>query len=114
MAAEGDLQRMIEAAWDKRNEWAREQPSLSSELKSLAREALKDIRVALVDQAYFGHYGGHGEPGTPLNPMYAELTRERGILDKPLDVEGPQQSYEQQVNQASQQKGPDADRGISL
>jgi hypothetical protein len=91
-----------------------EQPSLWSELKAMAREAIKDIREVVVERGWFGQRAGPGEPGTPLNPMYAEVAQDRGLLhvQQSIDMEGPQQSYQDQLREASQRAMPDQDRGM--
>lgn len=51
--------------------------NLKAELKSMAREAAKDIRQT-INEAYFGRPEHAAEPGTPLNPTAYEITAERG------------------------------------
>src|ERR1700730_4404108 len=69
----GILQRML----DKRNEWAAQQPSLSAEMKALAREAVKDVR-STVNEVFLGSPELGGEPGTPLNPTPQQVTKDLG------------------------------------
>jgi hypothetical protein len=85
------------------------QPSLWSEIKAMAREAIKDIREVVVEQGWFGQRGGPGEPGTPLNPMYAEVAQDRGLLEgqQSIGMEGPQQSYQDQLREAAARQVPD-------
>lgn len=94
----------------------RQQPSLWSELKAMAREAIKDIREHLVERGWFGHPEGPGEPGTPLNPMYAEVAQDRGVLhgQQSIDMEGPQQSYQDQLREASQRGGQEGQRDLGI
>jgi hypothetical protein len=84
----------------------REQPSLWAELKAMAREAVKDIREALVDRGYFGQHGGPGEPGTPLNPTPQMVTKDLGT------VYGPATSYTDMLKDASLGAKREQDRGI--
>jgi hypothetical protein len=69
------LQRMI----DKRNEWAAQQPSVSAELKAMAREAVKDVR-STVNEVFIGSPELGGESGTPLNPTPQMVTQELGTV----------------------------------
>lgn len=87
----------------------REQPSLWAEVKAMLREAIKDIREVVVERGWLGHPEGPGEPGTPLNPMYAEIAQERGVVhgQQSIDMEGPQQSYSDMLREASQRAVPD-------
>src|SRR5947208_3305401 len=65
------------------------QPALGAELKAMGREAVKNIREHLVDQAWFGQRDGPGEPGAPLNPTMQETTKDRGVVgdwDHTLDT----------------------------
>jgi hypothetical protein len=95
-----------------------QQPSLGAELKAMAREAIKDIREALVDKGWFGQHGGPGEPGTPLNPTPQMVTQDLGTVygnyNKPLDLYEGQQSYQDMLRDASQRggQGPDRDKGM--
>ena len=116
MAAEADMQRMIDKATEKRAEWAAQQPSLGAELKAMAREAVKDIREAVVEQGWFGQRDGPGEPGTPLNPTPQMVTQDLGTVhgsyDKAMDSyqqEGPK-SYTEMLREASQRGGPEQGR----
>jgi hypothetical protein len=71
----GILQRMV----DKRNEWAAEQPSLSAELKAMAREAVKDVR-STINEVFIGSQELGGEPGTPMNPTPQMVTEDLGTV----------------------------------
>ena len=112
MAGEIELQRLIEAAWAKRDEWAKERPALGAQLGAMGREAAKDVRDTMFE-VFFGHGDGHGEMGTPLNPTPQMVTNDLGtVYGHPLDMDG--QHYHEQLEQASQRKGPEQDRGIDL
>jgi hypothetical protein len=74
-AETGFIQRMIE----KRNEWAEQQPSLSAELKAMAREGIKDVR-STVNETFLGSPELGGEPGTPLNPTPQMVTQDMGTV----------------------------------
>lgn len=63
----------------KRAEWAKEQPSLSAELKAMAREAVKDVR-STVNEVFLGSPELGGEPGTPLNPTPQMVTQDLGTV----------------------------------
>lgn len=94
---------------------ASEQPSLWAELKAMAREAIKDIREKLVEQGWFGQRDGPGEAGTPLNPTPQMVTKDLGnVYGKALDVEGPQQSYQDQLREASQRGGQEQQRDLGI
>lgn len=87
----------------KRAQWAKEQPSLSAQLKAMGREAAKDINSTM-HQVFFGSPAGFGEPGTPLNPTPQMVTQD-------LDAMG---GYKAMLDGYSQ-KGPTAqlhDKGI--
>lgn len=69
-----------EQALAKRAEWAKDQPSLSAELRAMGREAAKDIHNTL-NQVFFGTPSGPGEPGTPMNPTPQMVTQDLNVLD---------------------------------
>lgn len=69
------LQRMIET----RNEWAEQQPSISAEVKAMAREAVKDVR-STISETFLGSPELGGEPGTPLNPTPQMVTQDLGTV----------------------------------
>ena len=71
----GIVQRMI----DMRNEWAAQQPSLSAEIKAMAREAVKDVR-STVSETFIGSPELGGEPGTPMNPTPQMVTQDLGTV----------------------------------
>jgi hypothetical protein len=60
-------------------DWVRhnheQQPTLGSEINSLAREAVKDVRNTL-HETFFGQPEHYPEPGTPLNPTAAVITND--------------------------------------
>jgi hypothetical protein len=97
-----------------------QQPSLGAELKAMGREALKDIREALVDRGWFGQGGGPGEPGTPLNPTPQMVTQDLGTVyggyHEQLDAYGQQPSYQDMLREAAERAGPEQeqDRGLAL
>jgi hypothetical protein len=72
----------------------------------MAREAIKDIREVVVEQGWFGQKGGPGEPGTPLNPMYAEVAQDRGVLEGQIEME-PQHGLQEQLREAAARQVPD-------
>jgi hypothetical protein len=61
----------------KRQEWAKQQPSLGAELRAITREAIKDVRETM-NQVFFGQRDGPGEPGTPMNPTPQMVTQDLG------------------------------------
>jgi hypothetical protein len=53
------------------------QPKLTAQLEALGREARKDINATL-QQVFFGQQPSFGEPGTPLVPTQAQVTKALG------------------------------------
>jgi hypothetical protein len=45
-------------------------------IPSLGREAVKDVRNT-IHEFFFGRGEGHGEPGTPLNPLFHDIVQAR-------------------------------------
>ena len=68
-----DEKTLLEKALAMRAEWAKDQPSLSAELRAMGREAMKDINNKM-HEVFFGSPAGYGEPGTPLNPTPQMVT----------------------------------------
>lgn len=60
-----------------------QQPSFGAELKAMTREAVKDVN-STIQQVFFGHPAGHGEPGTPLNPTPQLVTED--LTGRPMDI----------------------------
>ncbi len=62
-------------------DWVRsnhaQQPKLVAQLEALGREARKDINSTL-HQVFFGRPTGIGEPGAPLVPTQAQVTKDLG------------------------------------
>lgn len=102
-ASPGIIQRMI----DQRNAWAEQQPSITAELKAMAREAVKDVR-STVNETFLGSPEFGGEPGTPMNPTPQMVTQDMGTVygnyNQMLD------SYAARVPQQDQQKDMGAER----
>lgn len=86
----------------KRAEWAEQQPTLGSELKSMVREGVKDIRATL-HESYFGQPEHAPEMGTPLNPTPQETTQARetvhGSYEAQLDSYAARRQQAQERNQ---------------
>jgi hypothetical protein len=85
-------------------DWVRanhaKQPSLSSELKAMFREAIKDIRATL-HESWFGKPEHMAEAGTPLNPTQQMVTADMGNF----------QGYSAVLEEARARGGEDRDRG---
>ena len=81
MAAEShDTQKsLLEQALATRAEWAKQQPSLGAQLQAMLREGAKDVHNTM-DQVFFGQQPGMGEPGTPLVPTQAMITKDLGTV----------------------------------
>lgn len=62
-----------------RAQWAKQQPSISAELKAMGREAAKDMHNSL-NQTFFGTHDGPGEAGTPLNPTMQMVTQDLDVM----------------------------------
>lgn len=62
-----------------RQEWAKDRPALGAQLQAMLREAAKDVH-ARMDQVFFGQTPGIGEPGTPLVPTQAMVTKDLGTV----------------------------------
>ncbi len=92
-----------EQALAKRAEWAKHQPSLSAQLQAMMREAAKDVH-AKMDQAFFGQTPGMGEPGTPLVPTQAMITKDLGT------VQGYQSMLEDAAARPGQEREPSRER----
>jgi hypothetical protein len=64
-------------------DWVREnhekQPSVWAEMRALGREAAKDTADTL-NRVFFGQPGGMREPGTPLVPTQAMVTKDLGTV----------------------------------
>jgi hypothetical protein len=72
-------QSLWEQVLAKRAEWAKEQPSLTAQLKAMGREALKDVHNTL-NQVFFSGHAGIGEPGAPLNPTPQMVTQDLDVM----------------------------------
>jgi hypothetical protein len=70
-----DGRRIWEELLAKRNEWAKQQPSLGAEVRAMAREAVKDIR-GTIHETFFGKPEHAPEMGTPLNPTPQMTTQD--------------------------------------
>lgn len=57
-----------------------QQPSFGAELKAMAREAAKDINSTM-HQVFFGQPVSPGEPGTPMVPTQAMVTKDLGTVE---------------------------------
>ncbi|QEH36598.1 hypothetical protein OJF2_51820 [Aquisphaera giovannonii] len=68
----GAMKKLVEKIETKQKERAKELPG---ELKSVVREAFKDIRGTL-NEVFFGQPEHPSEPGTPLNPTQQMVTRD--------------------------------------
>jgi hypothetical protein len=84
------------------------QPSLMSELKAMAREAIKDIRQTM-NQVFFGQHEHAPEPGTPLNPTPQVVT-----ADGYGAANDNGQGYRDQLNQTAARASQDNDRGRGM
>jgi hypothetical protein len=89
----------------KRAEWAAQQPSFSSEIRASAREAIKDIRNT-VHETFFGKPEHMPEPGAPLQPTQAEMTKERGV------VNSYQAMLEDAASRGAEGQDKEQDRGM--
>lgn len=89
-------------------EWVRQnhqqRPSLGAELKALGREGLKDLQNAVL-HAFPESMRLHEEPGTPLSPTQAMVTKDVGT------VYGFQNMLEGYAARGSD-KGHEQDKGI--
>jgi hypothetical protein len=87
-------------------DWVRhnhaQQPSLGSELRAMAREAIKDIR-STVHETYFGKPEHLGEPGAPLNPTQQVITADMGNF----------RGYEAALEESARSQHQDDDRGMT-
>ena len=63
--------------WIKHNH--QQQPSLGAELKALGREGLKDLQNAVL-HAFPDSMRLHEEPGAPLSPTQAMVTKDVGTV----------------------------------
>jgi hypothetical protein len=89
------------------------QPSLAGELKSILREAIKDIRQTM-NQVFFGQPEHAPEPGTPLNPTAQVVTQDMGNFHGYRASPDKGQSYADQLNQTAARGGQDNDRGRGM
>ena len=64
-------------AWVRKNH--QERPSLGAELRALGREGLKDLQNAVL-HAFPDSQHMHEEPGTPLSPTQAMVTKDVGTV----------------------------------
>jgi len=71
----GIIHQMLQA----RAELAAQQPALIAQLQAMAREAAKDINTTM-HQVFFSQQAGIGEPGTPLVPTQAMVTKDLGTV----------------------------------
>lgn len=102
-ASPGLIQRMI----DQRNEWAEQQPSISAEVKAMAREAVKDVR-STVNEVFLGSPELGGEPGAPMNPTPQMVTQDLGTVYG--DYSQMLDSYAARAPEQEQQQEKSAER----
>ena len=81
-----------------RAEWAKQQPALGAQIQAMLREGAKDLHGKL-DQVFFGQTPGIGEPGTPLVPTQAMITKDLGTVH----------GYQSMLEDAAARSGPEQD-----
>jgi hypothetical protein len=76
-------------------------PSFGGQLRGLGREMCKDINDKM-HQVFFGQGAGMNEPGTPLSPTQAMITKDLGTVH----------GYQTMLDDAALRAEPDRQQGI--
>ncbi len=76
----------VKPSWAERfKQWVQDnhanQPGFGAELAAIGREAIKDVRGAMME-SFFGKPEHASEPGTPLSPTMQEVSAGRGVVSQ--------------------------------